>query len=64
MKLRVKGRGMSASVPIGEIPENKKMTAKVRIKPKKPGKVIATFKVTSKNAGTESIKRTIEVKPR
>ena len=35
---------------------------KIKLKPKKPGKVKVTFKVTSKNAGGKTVKKKIKVK--
>lgn len=63
VELKVNGRGMKASLPIGNIPEEKSRTAKVKIKPKKTGKIKTTFKVKSKNAGTMTVEKSIVVKP-
>ncbi len=64
VKLKVKGRGMGASLPIGDIPEEKSMSVMVRIKPRRIGRIKTTFKVTSANAGTKAIQKTIKVTSR
>ena len=43
-------------------PRGKTRTVKVKLKPKKPGKVKASFKVTSKNAGGKTVKKKIKVR--
>jgi len=63
VELKVNGRGMKASLPIGNIPEEKSRTVKVKLKPKKTGKIKTTFKVKSKNAGTMTVEKSIVVKP-
>lgn len=64
VKLKVKGNGIKASLSIRNIPEEKTRTAKVTFKPNKAGKIKTAFKVTSRNAGTKTVMKTIEVKPR
>ena len=44
------------------IEAGKTRTVKVKLKPKKPGKIKATFKVTSENAGGKTVKKKIKVK--
>ncbi|MGA7436183.1 MAG: VCBS repeat-containing protein, partial [Solirubrobacterales bacterium] len=51
VRLKVSGRGISFNTSVGSIGAGKTRTVKVKIKPKKPGKFKASFKVTSKNAG-------------
>ena len=62
VKLRVSGRGLSFSTSVGKIAGGKTRTVKVRLKPKKPGKVNASFKVTSENAGGKTVKKKITVR--
>ena len=61
VRLKVSGRGLSFNTSVGKIAAKKTRTVKVKIKPKKPGKVKASFKVTSKNAGGKTVKRNITV---
>ena len=62
VRLKVSGRGVSFNTSVGKIAAGKTKTVKVKLKPKKPGKVKATFKVTSSNAGGKTVKKTITVK--
>ncbi len=65
VRLKVSGRGVSFKTSVGKIAAAKTRTVKVKLKPKKPGKVKASFKVTSKNAGGKTVKKRIKVrKPR
>ena len=62
VRLKVKGRGVSFNTSVGKIGAKKTRTVKVRLKAKKPGRVKVAFKVTSKNAGGKTVKKTITVK--
>ena len=62
VKIRVKGKGASAKKPVGKISAGKSKTVKVKVKFKKPGKVKLTFRATSSNAGSKSVKKKIKVK--
>ncbi len=62
VKLKVSGKGVSAKSSAGTVAAGKTKTVKVKLKPKKPGKVKLTFKVTSANAGGKSVKKTIKVR--
>ena len=62
VKLRVSGRGVSGKSTVGKVAAGKSKVVKVRLKPKKPGKVKLTFKVTSSNAGGKTVKKTIKVR--
>ena len=62
VRLKVKGRGVSFNTSVGKIGAKKTRTVKVRLKAKKPGKVKVSFKVTSKNAGGRTVKKTIRVR--
>ncbi len=62
VRLKVKGRGLSFNTSVGKIAAGKTRTVKVKVKPKKPGKVKATFKVTSAKAGGRTVTKAIKVK--
>ena len=62
VKLQVKGKGVKARKSVGKITAGKSKTVKVKVKPKKPGKIKASFKVSSKNAGGKTVKKKIKVK--
>jgi len=62
VRIRVFGGGVGARKSVGKIPAGKSRTIKVRLKFKKPGKIKATFKVTSSNAGGKTVKKTITVR--
>jgi hypothetical protein len=62
VKLKVKGKGVRLKTSVGKVAAGKTRTVKLKLKPKKPGKVKLTFKVTSSNAGGKSTKKKITVK--
>ncbi len=62
VRLRVSGRGISFNTSVGKIAAGKSRTVKVKLKPRKTGKVKVTFKVTSSNAGSKTVRKTITVK--
>lgn len=62
VKVQMSGKGVKAKKSIGNIPAGKSKTVKLKAKFKKAGKVKATFKVTSKNAGKKTAKTTVKVK--
>ncbi|HTU14266.1 MAG TPA: FG-GAP-like repeat-containing protein [Solirubrobacterales bacterium] len=62
VKVKASGRGVSARASAGSIPAGRAKTIKLRIKPKKTGKIKVTLKVTSANAGTKTVKKTVTVK--
>ena len=62
VRLKVKGRGVSFNTSVGKIGAMNTRTVKIKLKPKKPGKVKLAFKVTSKNAGGKTVKKRITVK--
>lgn len=62
VKLKVRGKGVKAKKSMGSIPAGKSKTVKVKVKLKKPGKVKASFKVTSRNAGGKTVRKRIKVK--
>lgn len=60
--LGVKGKGVTAATSVGSIESGATKSVKVKLKPRKAGKVKLTFKVTSSNAGGKSVFRRITVK--
>ena len=62
VKLKVKRKGAKAKKSVGSIAAGKTSTVKVRLRFKKPGRVKAAFKVTSKNAGGKTVKKRIRVR--
>ena len=62
VRLKVSGRGLTFNTSVGVIEGGTTRTVKVKVKPKKPGKIKASFKVTSKNAGGKTVKKKITVK--
>lgn len=62
VKLKVSGKGASSSASVGSIPAGSTRTIKVKLKPKKAGRIKLTFKVTSGNAGGKAVTRTITVR--
>ena len=62
VRLKVKGKGVKAKKSVGKIGVKKTRTVKVRLKTRKPGKVKVMFRVTSKNAGGKTVKKTITVR--
>ena len=62
VRLKVSGRGLSFNTSVGRIQGGTTRTVKVKVKPKKPGKVKASFKVTSDNAGGKTVKKKITVR--
>jgi hypothetical protein len=60
--MRIGVKGSSSSKSVGKIQGG--TSKKVKVRPKKPGKIKASFKVTSDNAGGKTVKRRIEVKNR
>jgi hypothetical protein len=61
VRLKVSGRGISFDASVGKIAAGKSRTVKVKLKPRKTGKVKVTFKVTSSNAGSKTVKKTVTV---
>jgi len=62
VKVKASGKGVSAKASGGSISAGKTKGVKVKIKPKKTGKVKITFKVASPNAGGKTVKKTVTVK--
>lgn len=62
VKLRVRGRGVKAKKAAGRIAAGKSKIVRLKLKPKKPGKVRLTFKVSSRNAGGKTVKKKVRVR--
>lgn len=62
VKVKVSGRGVKARKNVGKIAPGKVRKVKVRLKPRKRGKVRLKFKMTSRNAGRKTIKKKVTVK--
>ena len=62
VRLKVSGRGISFNASVGVIQGGTTRIVKVKVKPKKPGKIKASFKVTSENAGGKTATKKITVK--
>ena len=62
VRLRISGRGVKVNVPVGRVGAGKSRTVRVRTRFVRKGKVRASFRLTSKNAGSKTVRRTIRVK--
>jgi hypothetical protein len=61
VRLKASGRGISIGAQVGSVNPGASRTVKVRVKPRSVGKIRARFKVTSNNAGTKTVTKTIRV---
>lgn len=61
VRLKVKGRGIASKRSAGTIEPGTAKTVKVRLKPKRTGRIKVTFKVTSKNAGGQTVRKKIRI---
>jgi hypothetical protein len=62
VRLAVSGRGIRFNATVGTINAGATRTANVRLRPKRTGRVKATFKVVSSNAGSKTVRKTITVR--
>ena len=62
VKLKVQGKGIKAKKSVGKISGGTTKKVKVKVKPKKLGKVKVSFKVSSDNAGRKTVKKKIKVR--
>lgn len=62
VRLRVKGSGVNLHRRIGSIPARTSRTVKVKLKPRKTGNARLTFRTTSANAGSTSVKRRLRLR--
>ena len=62
VRLVVSGRGIRLNAPVGVINAGVTRTVNLRLRPSRTGRVTASFKVTSDNAGSRTVKKTIAVR--
>ena len=62
VKLVASGKGIRSKVLVGTINPGATRTVNLRIRPSRTGRIKATFKVVSGNAGTKTVKRRITVR--
>ena len=62
VRLKATGRGIKFNTPVGTINAGITRTVNLRVRPARTGKIKATFQVTSNNAGSKSISRTVRVR--
>jgi hypothetical protein len=62
VRIRVKGRGANLKRLVGKIAPHTKRSVKINLKARKSGKYKLTFKVTTANAGSETVKKKITVR--
>jgi hypothetical protein len=62
VRLRVSGRGLRLNTAVGAIQGGSSRTVRVRLRPIRTGRVKASFKVTSGNAGDRSVRKAITVR--
>ena len=61
VKLQITGKGIKANRLVGKISGGATKKVKVKVKPKKTGKISVSFKVRSDNAGGKAVKKEIVV---
>jgi hypothetical protein len=62
LRLKISGRGVSVNTSVGKLAAGKGKTVKIKVRFRKPGKIKAKFKVSSKNGGSLSATKKIRVK--
>jgi hypothetical protein len=62
VRLVVSGRGIRLSSPVGRINAGATRTVKLRVRPSRTGRIKATFKATSGNAGSRTVRKTVRVR--
>jgi hypothetical protein len=62
VRLRVSGKGVAFNASVGRIAAGTARTVKVRLRPKKVGRIRATFRVTSANAGSKTVRKVVTVR--
>jgi len=61
IRVTVKGRGANGRTATSPVPAGSARTLKVKLTPKRAGKIRLTFKVTSANAGTRTVTKRVRV---
>jgi hypothetical protein len=62
VRLIASGRGIRLNSPVGTINAGTTRTVKLRVRPSRTGRVKATFRVTSGNAGSKTVRKTVRVR--
>jgi hypothetical protein len=62
VRLVASGKGIRLNVPVGRINPRSTRTVRLRIRPSKAGRIKATFKAVSTNAGSRTVRKTITVR--
>jgi hypothetical protein len=62
VRLKVTGRGVRSSLALGSIPAGTTRTVRVKIRPRSTGRIVATFRVSSSNAGAKAVRKRITVR--
>lgn len=62
VRLIASGRGIRFNAPAGTINAGATRTVNFRIRPSRTGRIKATFRVTSSNAGTKTVSKTVRVR--
>jgi hypothetical protein len=61
VRVIVSGRGIKVNTRVGTINPGVQRVVRLKVRPARKGKISATFRVTSNNAGNKTIKRTFRV---
>jgi hypothetical protein len=62
VRLRVSGRGIKFKAPVGRIPAGKSRTVRVSARLKRRGRITVSFRVTSSDAGSRTVRTKITVR--
>jgi hypothetical protein len=62
VRLLVSGKGIRLKTSVGRINAGATRTVKLRVRPSRAGRIKATFKVTSGNAGSRIVRKTVRVR--
>jgi hypothetical protein len=62
VRLVASGRGIRLNAPVGTINAGVTRTVNLRIRPSRTGRIKATFKVVSSNAGSKTVRKTVRVR--
>jgi hypothetical protein len=62
VRLVASGRGIRLNSPVGTVSPGATRTVKLRIRPSRTGRVKATFKAVSGNAGSKTVRRSVRVR--
>jgi hypothetical protein len=62
VRLVASGRGIRLSSPVGTVSPGATRTVKLRVRPSRTGRIKATFKAVSGNAGSKAVRRSLRVR--